>query len=224
MNKLYHINNSFGITEKNGIAVVSSRKVSEVFNKSHDNVLKSVRSLIEGLVEIYESEWKNMFYESTYKNIQNKKMPEFLMTKSGFSLIAMGFTGKKALMFKVDYINAFEKMEFFIKSLLEAKADFPEFTDAIMISHEETKSFHFSNECDMINKIVIGMTAAKYREINRIKAGESIRPFLTCRQIDVVKSLQSIDIGLIHAGLTFNQRKEALIMHNKRILQKLLTA
>lgn len=60
-----------------------------------------------------------MFEETTYINDQNgQEYPIFIMNRDGFTLLAMGFTGKKALKFKLDYIAAFNAME---KALKEQK-------------------------------------------------------------------------------------------------------
>lgn len=107
---------------------------------------------------------------------------------------------------------------------LEAKADFPEFTDAIMSAHEEPKHYHFSNELDMINRIVLGMSAKQFREQYGIQSGKSIRPYLAPEQINAVKSLQRIDIGLIVAIPDFEQRKEVLRQQYNRISLKALSA
>lgn len=200
----------YGVTEKKGIPIVSSRRVAEVFEKPHDDVLKSARSLVEGLGEISESEWQNNYILSRYKNSQNKWQPEYLLTKKGFTLLAVGFTGKKALKFKVQYIDKFEQMENFIRNLAEAKADFPEFTQAIMDSHEEPKHYHFSGELDMINRIVLGMDAKHFKEAYNLGKVSSIRPYLTPAQIEGIKTLQRIDIGLIVAVPDFQERRRIL--------------
>ena len=64
MSNIMFPNDVYGVTERKGIPVVSSRKIADVFGKSHDDVLKSVRNLIEGLGEISESEWQNNFIAS----------------------------------------------------------------------------------------------------------------------------------------------------------------
>src|SRR5690606_10053082 len=86
----------------------------------------------------------------TYKDAKGERRPEYLMTKDGFAILAMGFTGKKAMRFKEAYIRRFNEMETFIRSLQAAKMEFPAFTDAIMVAHEEPKHYHFSNEINMI--------------------------------------------------------------------------
>ena len=53
-----------------------------------------------------------LFYGTKWANEQNwQEYPEYLMNRDGFSLLAMGFTGKKALEWKVKYIQAFNAME-----------------------------------------------------------------------------------------------------------------
>ena len=203
----------FGMTEKDGAPVVSSRYIAQVFGKRHDNLLSTIRNLA------CSSEFRLLnFKESCYKNEQGKRQPEFLLTRDGFSILIMGFTGKKAMAFKEAYINRFNQMESFIRNLLEAKTDFPEFTDAIMAAHEEPKSYHFSNELDMINRIVLGMSAKKFRETRGIEKGKSIRPYLAPEQAEAIKSLQRIDIGLVLAVQDFQQRKAILESHYQRWL------
>lgn len=202
---------SYGLSERKGEPVVSSRKVAEIFGKNHDDVLKSVRSLVEGLGEISESERaKFTLIEASYKNKQNKKMPEYFMNRSTFSLLAMGFTGKKAFQWKIKYISAFDEMENFIQSLNSAKLEHPAFTQAIMDAHTEPKHYHFSNEADMINRIVLGISAKKFRELNGIEKGKSIRPYLSAEQIKAIEYLQRVDIGFVLAIPDYEARKDAI--------------
>ena len=126
--------------------------------------------------------------------------------------------------FKKELVKAFFEMESLIKSLLEAKTDFPEFTDAIMAAHEEPKHYHFSNELDMINRIVMGQSAKQYREAHGLESGKSIRPYLTLQQMSAVKALQRIDIGLIITIPSYEQRKGILEQQFLRIGQRKLTA
>ncbi|MCI6883356.1 MAG: Rha family transcriptional regulator [Lactobacillus johnsonii] len=87
-------------------AVTDSLKVAEVFEKQHRHVLEKARNLTAE-----NSAVKNMFVETTYINKRGQKQPIIYMNRDGFTLIAMGFTGKKALDFKLKYIQAFNKME-----------------------------------------------------------------------------------------------------------------
>lgn len=209
MSKLI-LNPEYQLYERNGQPFCSSRQVADEFGKNHDDVLKSIRGLIDSLGKISESEWQMNFIPTEYKNSRNQKQPEYLLTKKGFTLLAVGFSGKKALMFKVRYIDRFEKMEEFIKSLAATKIEFPAFTQAIVDAHEEPKHYHYSNEINMIYRIVLGIDAKQYREINGIDKGAVIKPFLTLDQIKAIELLQRTDIGLILAVPEFDRRKDIL--------------
>lgn len=97
---------------QNDQVVTTSLKVAEVFNKEHKHVLDAVRKLFTA----ENSAVKQMFQESTYFNERNQSQPMFIINRDGFTLLVMGFNGKKALDFKVKYIEAFNKMEAELKS------------------------------------------------------------------------------------------------------------
>lgn len=98
------------VFENNNEAVTSSRLVAEYFHKRHDTVIRAIKNL-----NCSKEFRRHNFAESYYYNLQNKKQPEYLMTKDGFTILAMGFTGAKAMQFKEAYINAFNKMEHLLK-------------------------------------------------------------------------------------------------------------
>ncbi|EHL70238.1 rha family phage regulatory protein [Synergistes sp. 3_1_syn1] len=77
-----------------------------MFEKRHDNVLRDIKEFI-----VDESFGLLNFEESSYINSQNKEQPEYLMTRDGFTLLAMGFTGAKAMQWKIKYAEAFNTME-----------------------------------------------------------------------------------------------------------------
>lgn len=93
---------------KNDQPVTTSLQVAEVFEKQHKHVLEAIDEVIKGVVE----NSADLFMEDTYIHPQNKQSyRQIIMTKKGWTLLAMGFTGSKATKFKLDYINAFEEME-----------------------------------------------------------------------------------------------------------------
>lgn len=92
--------------------LTNSVLVAKKFGKEHKHVLESIRKIMTA----ENSAVLGMFEESTYLNEQNKKQPMFVMNRDGFTLLAMGFTGKQAMDFKLDYIDAFNKMEATIKN------------------------------------------------------------------------------------------------------------
>lgn len=89
-------------------AVTSSLQVAETFNKNHKHVLEAIDNLKEGVAE----NWADLFSEDTYTHPQNKQQYRmYYMNRDGFTLLAMGFTGNDAMKFKLQYINAFNKLE-----------------------------------------------------------------------------------------------------------------
>ena len=102
------MNNLINVQKQEGNLVVSSREVAKNFDKRHDHVLRDLDELKEGVTQ----NWGDLFYETTYIHEQNKQeYREVLMNRDGFTLLAMGFTGQKALQWKLKYIDAFNKME-----------------------------------------------------------------------------------------------------------------
>lgn len=103
-------NNELVFKGKNSQALTNSLLVAEKFGKTHDNVLKAIRNIVDG--GVVKNNETPMFVESTYFNQQNgQDYPLFVMNRDGFTLLAMGFTGKRAMQFKLDYIAAFNAME-----------------------------------------------------------------------------------------------------------------
>lgn len=99
MNKVIKIENIEGDLR------VSSRLIADHFSKRHNDVVKTIENLTTENFVV-----KEMFIESTFEHRGNF-YKEYFMNRDGFTLLAMGFTGKKALEWKLKYIEAFNKME-----------------------------------------------------------------------------------------------------------------
>jgi len=214
MSKLI-LNPEYRLYERDGKAFCSSRQVAEEFGKEHYNVLRDIENLD------CSAEFTALNFEvSKYKDPSGKWNKEYLMTKDGFTFLVMGYRGKKAARFKEAYIRRFNEMEAFIRSLQTAKMEFPAFTEAIMAAHDEPKHYHFSNEINMIYRIVLGMDAKAFREKLGLPKGEVIRPYLTAEQIRAIETLQRADIGLIVAVPEYEKRKQMLAEYYGRLKLK----
>jgi len=98
------------VFKNNDQAVTSSRNISRDFGKEHRGVLRDIDEIVKGLHNSVQTQ--KMFYETTYVHEQNKQeYRQFLMNRDGFTLLVMGFTGRKAMEFKLKYIEAFNEME-----------------------------------------------------------------------------------------------------------------
>ncbi len=108
MNTQNHITapSSLGLSVREGKVVVSSRDVAEKFGKFHKDILKAVKNL-----DCSTSFTERNFAPSDYTDPTGRKLPEVLMTRDGFTFLAMGFTGAKAAQFKEAYIAEFNRME-----------------------------------------------------------------------------------------------------------------
>ncbi|MBN7275545.1 phage regulatory protein [Ligilactobacillus pobuzihii] len=93
---------------KNNQVVTTSLQVAATFGKNHRDVLSAIDDLKKGVAGNYA----DLFYDDSYIHPQNKQTyRQVIMNRDGFTLLAMGFTGKKALQFKLKYIDAFNQME-----------------------------------------------------------------------------------------------------------------
>lgn len=99
-----------------GTPVTDSTKIAQVFGKQHKHILEAIRNL-QSTAE--NSAVKKWFYESTYRAGNGRQEPMFIMNRDGFSLLAMGLTGAKALQFKVAFIEQFNKMEEIVKQVAQ---------------------------------------------------------------------------------------------------------
>ena len=181
--------------------------MAKFFEKQHFHVLRDIAKITDTKSGLSEEFIKNNFTTDTYKDSTGRKLPCCQMTRDGFTMLVMGYSGAKAMHFKELYIKRFNEMERFIKTLMLTRKEFPLLTEQIRFIHKNPKPYHYSNECDMMNRIVIGMTAKKFRELNNIPKGESIRPYLTEEQLNSLEKLQIIDVGLMVVEPDLKKRK-----------------
>lgn len=108
------------VAQSAGRIFTTSLKVAEHFEKRHKNVLQSIEKLLADCPD--EDFGRLNFQPSSYQNEQNKTQPMYHLTEEGFALLAMGFTGPKALQWKIDFLNAFRAMEAELKRRTERRA------------------------------------------------------------------------------------------------------
>lgn len=139
-------------------------------------------------------------------------------------LISLMKNTKPVVAFKKELVRQFFCMKEHIHELVTARRDYPLLTEQIKLTHENPKPYHFSNECDMLNRLVTGMSAKQFREAHGIEKGKSIRPYLTAEQIDLMEKLQKVDVGLLVAVPDFEQRKQFLEKYKQQIQRKQIAA
>lgn len=196
-------------------ARANSLIVAQMFEKEHKDVLKSIRNL-----DCSEEFLRRNFAPISYSDQYGRAQRAYAMTRDGFTFLVMGYRGKKAARFKEAYIKRFNEMESFIRTLVATRQDFPELTENIKLLHDSPRPYHFSNECDMINRLVTGMTAKQFRETHGLKRGETIRPHLTDDQIWLMNALQKADIGLLISTPIYEERKRRLEWYKAKLLER----
>lgn len=196
-------------------ARTNSLIVARMFEKEHKDVLKSIRNL-----DCSEEFLRRNFAPISYSDQYGRAQRAYAMTRDGFTFLVMGYRGKKAARFKEAYIKRFNEMESFIRTLVATRQDFPELTENIKLLHDSPRPYHFSNECDMINRLVTGMTAKQFRETHGLKKGETIRPHLTDDQIWLMNALQKADIGLLISTPIYEERKRRLEWYKAKLLER----
>ena len=106
-----------------------------------------------------------------------------------------------------------------------AKLEAKFLTDAIKYDKKEgVKHYHFSNEFNLINKIVLGMNTKQYRIENGLEPNQPIRDTLTKNEIAAIEHMQRLDTGMIELGYSYDKRKSELsrvflTRHNKRLCE-----
>lgn len=119
------------LSMQSGEPVASSRQIADNFEKRHDHVMRDIDAMKKDVPNFGE-----MFFETTAPDSYGREQRTYLMNRDGFTLLAMGFTGKAALEWKLKYIAAFNEME---KKL----ADQPQLTrsqllaTALIAAHDE---------------------------------------------------------------------------------------
>lgn len=190
--------NLINITEKDGQLVVSSRQVAENFEKRHDNVIQTITELIN---QMGTPENSGLFIKSEYIASNGKRNPEYLMTRDGFSLLVMGFTGSKALEWKLKYIEAFNHME--------AELNSPERIMARALKIADQKLTLLASE-NAMQKQIIGELQPKANYVDRILQNRGI---VTITQIakDYGMSGRKLNNILHNLGVQYKQGAQWLL-------------
>ena len=195
-----------GIFEKAEDAWTTSVDLARIFEKRHDNVLRDIKKIIDDCSDNFGA---LNFGDSYYKSQQGKRIKMYRMNRKGFTLVAMGFTGKKAMAFKEAYINAFENMQSLIETRVISKGGYKAMSKAIY-DNIGNKGYIYAKEADMINQIVLGMKSSDFKELYGLKKGETPRDAVVVERLERLDKAQRLNGELINAGLNFEQRQRII--------------
>lgn len=186
------------VTVQNNEVICTSLDVAERFGKRHDKILHSIDELI-----VNSETPKKWFQKSFYKvDGNNKSYPMYVMNRDGFSLLVMGFTGKKALEWKIKYIDAFNKME---KLLSEQQT-------SIWIETRYQGKLTRKAETDVIKQLIeyAKKQGSKHSEMlyitytklaNKMSGIEKGRDLATVNQLSKLTFIENIILNQIRVGM-----------------------
>lgn len=118
------------VSIEDGKISVDSKVVADAFGKVHRDVIRAITN-----IECSDDFRVRNFAQSSYTSDQGKKLPCITMTRDGFCMVVMGFTGKKAAEWKEAFLGAFAAME---KALLEQqKGVMASFAEAIALMEQD---------------------------------------------------------------------------------------
>ena len=193
-------------------SIVTSLDIAETFGKEHKRVLQDIRDL-----ECSEDFRQHNFVQSSYVNSQNKKQPMYYVTRDGFTLLAMGYTGEKAMKFKEGYIRQFNAMEKLligkIKEREKGIAVRQAFTKAIQQSSENERmhGHAYSTYTDVIYKSIFGKNAKQLREEFGISKKENMRDYLSEEDLVKIQNAEMLVSALVGYGWGYNEIKEFIL-------------
>lgn len=204
------------VVERKGTVFTNSKIIAEKAEIQHESVVRLISNNSEDLKEFGAIEFTDL--KSGKRGRPTRVY--FLNERQSTLLLTYLDNTEPVKMFKKALVREFYRMQDFIKSLAVTKMEFPFFTDAVMAAHEEPKHYHFSNEINMIYRIVLGMDAKRFRESNGIEKGAVIKPFLSLDQIKAIETLQRVDIGLLVAIPCYAERKDKLSEYYGRMKRR----
>ena len=204
---------------KREMIVVSSRDIAETFEKRHADVLRDIENL-----SCSERFTERNFSLSSYKDSSGKSNKEYLLTRDGFTILAMGYTGEKAMKFKEAYIEQFNQMESMLQGkLIEREKGIvirQAFTRALKESGENDRmhGHAYSAYTDLVYKVVFGKNAKQLREEYGIGRRDDLRDLFSQEELAKVKSVEMIVSGLVVCGWGYSEVKELVSNQTKKLI------
>lgn len=193
---------------KEEVTIVTSLDVAETFGKEHRRVMQDIREL-----ECSEEFNQHNFVLIDYIDSRNRKQPMYYITRDGFTLLVMGYTGEKAMRFKEAYIKQFNAMEKAligkIKEREKGIAVRQALTKAIQQSGENDRmhGHAYSTYTDLIYKAVLGKSAKQLREEFEIGKKDNLRDLFSAEELAKVKSVEMVVSGLVDCGWGYDEIK-----------------
>lgn len=207
------------IMNKAEVTVVTSLDIAETFGKRHADVLRDIDNL-----QCSNEFTERNFALSSYKDASGKSNKMYYITRDGFTLLVMGYTGEKAMKFKEAYIRQFNAMEKALIGKMKERekgiAVRQALTKAIQQSNENERmhGHAYSTYTDLIYKVVFGKNAKQLREEYRISKQDNLRNFFSQEELAKVKSVEMVVSGLVDCGWGYEEIKGFVTDQSRKLI------
>ena len=193
------------------IPTMSSQEIAKLTGKRHDNVTVDIEKMLNAL------KLQSPDFSGDYIDSRGRTHPCFNLPKRETLILVSGYSVE----LRAKIIDRWQALESKQTALDEAKTarqrarlEAPALADAVKYSREAagkgTKHYHYSNEFDLINRVVVGSSSKQLRDIRACGASEPLRDLLTPGEIKAVEHMQRLNAALIDVGMPYQERKAKL--------------
>ena len=169
------------IIKSEPIPMIDSRDVSEMIDRPHNDLIKSIRTYLDYLAQ-GNFPLSDFFLPDTYKDSTGRTLPCYLLTRKGCDMVANKMTGEKGVLFTATYVTKFEEMENSLKTTIKDSymiADPIERAKAWILEAEQTKSLTLQLEAQhpkviFADSVAVSSTSILIGELAKIIKGNGI--------------------------------------------------
>jgi phage regulator Rha-like protein len=192
-------------------ATMSSREIAKLTGKQHQHVKRDIEVMLKELGKDVSS------FGRIYLDSMKRQQTEYHLDRELTDTLVTGYS----ILLRHKVIQRWHALEAKQASIDEAKIarqrarlEAPALADAVKHSRQavgkDTKHYHYSNEFDLINRVVVGSSSKQLRDIRGCSDSEPLRDLLTPGEIKAVEHMQRLNAALIDVGMPYQERKAKL--------------
>jgi len=200
-----------GVRTAGSAATMSSREIAKLTGKQHQHVKRDIEVMLKELGKDVSS------FGRIYLDSMKRQQVEYHLDRELTDTLVTGYS----ILLRHKVIQRWHALEAKQAALDEAKIarqrarlEAPALADAVKHSRQaagkDTKHYHYSNEFDLINRVVVGSSSKQLRDIRGCSDSEPLRDLLTPGEIKAVEHMQRLNAALIDVGMPYQERKAKL--------------
>lgn len=201
------------VTEQTGRLFAISTEVADFLHKQHFHLLREIRSILE------ENKDLAIQFRMARYDHRGKKEPCYRITETGVGLLIVKLGGRGMDAIKFAYVEQFTLMRHGMVERCQAKESAKLMGRTVEDTRKklgkETKDYHYSNEHDLCDRVLLGCTLKKYRTNNGIGENVPLSEFLSPDEIHRLADIRTDNSRMIQEGMSSEERKQALHQRHK---------